>query len=249
MGAVLLSCLRHCACFNYRSSACGVSRKLLAGRNRRVSFRTSMATWRLSRGSRRSPGAGHQALHRSPPAQRRQVVVEFIERAGLDPYPVHRRRRRTSGHRRIPHHGAAARQPGEYPADQRRLSISGVTGPVKASASMAVSRPISFRGSRSLHGEWQPGGGFERISKCHPISLNSVNGAIRLSLPPAVELRLAHEPERRHRGGFRFALALSQPAIAWTPFRKRRGAPIRVHNVNGGISIHSSLSRRLRPAS
>lgn len=130
------------------------------------------------------------------------------------------------------------------------LSISGVTGPVKASSVNGSIKAEKLSGQTELstvNGSLEAG--FQRLSKCYAISLNSVNGPIRLSLPSGA-------------GATVTALNLSGGidadfGRAWRSPTGHRlnatvnggGTPIRLHNVNGGISIQSSLTRRLRPAS
>jgi hypothetical protein len=130
------------------------------------------------------------------------------------------------------------------------LSLSGLTGPVKASSVNGSIKADKLSGQADLstvNGSLEAG--FDRVSKCQPISLTSVNGPIRLSLPPGA-------------GATVTALNLSggidsdfgRPWRAPTGHRldssvNGGGAPIRLHNVNGGISIHSTGSRRLRPVS
>ena len=86
--------------------------------------------------------------------------------------------------------------------------------------------------------------GFQRISKCNPISLSSVNGPIKVSLPSGAGANVsAHNLSGgidadfgrawRAPGGHRLEAAVNGG-----------GTQIRVHNVNGGISIHSTWNRR-----
>jgi DUF4097 and DUF4098 domain-containing protein YvlB len=86
--------------------------------------------------------------------------------------------------------------------------------------------------------------GFQRISRCKPISLSSVNGPIEVSLPSGAGANVsAHNLSGgidadfgrawRAPGGHRLEAAVNGG-----------GAQIRVHNVNGGISIHAHWSRR-----
>jgi len=92
--------------------------------------------------------------------------------------------------------------------------------------------------------------GFQRISKCHPISLSTVNGPIKVSLPSGAGASVSVRNRSggidadfgrpwRAPGGHRLEAAVNGG-----------GVQIRVQNVNGGISIHSKWNRRsLHPAS
>jgi hypothetical protein len=130
------------------------------------------------------------------------------------------------------------------------LSISGVTGPVKASSVNGSIRADKLSGQADLstvNGSLDAG--FDRLSKCHPISLTSVNGPIRLSLPPGAGATVT---ALNLSGGIE-----SDFGRAWRAPTGHRldasvnggGTPIRLHNSNGGITIHSTWSRRVRPVS
>ena len=131
------------------------------------------------------------------------------------------------------------------------LSLSGMTGPVKASSVNGSIKAERMEGQVELstvNGFLDAG--FQRISRSHPISLSSVNGPIKVSLPSGAganvsALNLSGGIDAdfgrswRAPGGHRLEAAVNGG-----------GTQIRLHNVNGGISIHSSWSRRsLRPAS
>jgi hypothetical protein len=86
--------------------------------------------------------------------------------------------------------------------------------------------------------------GFQRISKGHPISLGSVNGPIKVSLPSGARANVsAHNLSGGIDADF---------GRAWRAPSGHRleaavnggGTQIRVHNVNGGISIHANWNRR-----
>jgi DUF4097 and DUF4098 domain-containing protein YvlB len=125
------------------------------------------------------------------------------------------------------------------------LSISGVAGPVKASAINGSIRAERLEGQADLstvNGRLEAD--FERLSPENPISLNSINGAIRLLLPSGagasviasnasggIESQFGHVS--RVSGGQRLRTNIG-----------RGGAPIRVRNINGGISIRSTWTRR-----
>jgi len=129
------------------------------------------------------------------------------------------------------------------------LSISGVTGPIKASSVNGSIRAENLEGQADLstiNGQLEAG--FSRVS--HPISLSSVNGPIRLSLPSGAG---ANVSALNRSGGID-----SDFGRVWRASRGHRldaalnggGASIRLHNVNGGIAIHTSWNRRgLRPLS
>src|SRR5665647_660266 len=119
------------------------------------------------------------------------------------------------------------------------LSLSGMTGPVKASSVNGSIRAERMAGQVELftvNGFLDAG--FQRISKGHPISLGSVNGPIKVSLPSGAGANVsAHNLSGgidadfgrtwRAPSGHRLEAAVNGG-----------GTQIRVHNVNGGISIH-----------
>ncbi|MCU1232872.1 MAG: hypothetical protein JWP63_839 [Candidatus Solibacter sp.] len=131
------------------------------------------------------------------------------------------------------------------------LSLSGMTGPVKASSVNGSIRAEKMAGQTELstiNGHLEAD--FQRVSRCHSISLTSVNGPIRLSLPSGAGANVSAQNltggidadfgrSWRAPGGHRLDAAVNGG-----------GAQIKLHNVNGGISIHSSWSRRgARPVS
>lgn len=131
------------------------------------------------------------------------------------------------------------------------LSLSGMTGPVKASSVNGSIRAERMEGQVELstvNGFLDAG--FQRISRCKPILLSSVNGPIKISLPSGSGANVsAHNLSGgidadfghawRAPGGHRLEAAVNGG-----------GTQIRVHNVNGGISIHANWNRRsLHPAS
>ena len=125
------------------------------------------------------------------------------------------------------------------------LSLSGMTGQVKASS---VNGGITAEGMEgqvelsTVNGFLDAG--FQRISKYHPISLSSVNGPIKVSLPSGAG---ANVSALNRSGGID-----ADFGHAWrAPCGHRLeaavnggGTQIRVHNVNGGISIHANWNRR-----
>ena len=125
------------------------------------------------------------------------------------------------------------------------LSITGVSGPVKASSVNGSIHAEKLEGQADLstvNGRLEAG--FERVSRANPINLSSVNGPIQLSIPSnsaavvdAKNLSGGIESEfgRPWRGsdGHRLKALVNHG-----------GAQIHLHNVNGGISIKSSWSRK-----
>ena len=131
------------------------------------------------------------------------------------------------------------------------LSISGVTGPVKASSINGSIRAENLEGQADLstvNGELDAG--FNRISRQNPISLSSVNGPIRLSIPSGSG---ANVTARNRSGGIdsEFARVIRSTGVhCLTTMVHGGGASIHLDNINGGISIHSTWGRRsLHPVS
>jgi hypothetical protein len=130
------------------------------------------------------------------------------------------------------------------------LSITGVAGPIKASSVNGSIRADRLEGEAELstvNGKLEAG--FNRLSKCHAISLKSVNGPIHVSLPAGVGATVSAQ---NLSGGID-----ADFGRAWRAPNGHRleasinggGAPIRVQNTNGGISIQSTWARRVRPTS
>jgi DUF4097 and DUF4098 domain-containing protein YvlB len=125
------------------------------------------------------------------------------------------------------------------------LSLSGMTGAVKASSVNGSIKAERMEGQVELftvNGFLDAG--FQRISKGHPISLGSVNGPIKVSLPSGAGANVsAHNLSGGIDADF---------GRAWRAPSGHRleaavnggGTQIRVHNVNGGISIHANWNRR-----
>jgi DUF4097 and DUF4098 domain-containing protein YvlB len=125
------------------------------------------------------------------------------------------------------------------------LSLSGMTGAVKASSVNGSIKAERMEGQVELstvNGFLDAG--FQRISKGHPISLGSVNGPIKVSLPSGARANVsAHNLSGGIDADF---------GRAWRAPSGHRleaavnggGTQIRVHNVNGGISIHANWNRR-----
>jgi DUF4097 and DUF4098 domain-containing protein YvlB len=85
---------------------------------------------------------------------------------------------------------------------------------------------------------------FEHVDKSHSISLSSVNGPIRLSIPSGTAAQLvAHNLSGGIESDFgRVWRASSGHRLRTT--MNRGGAQIHLNNVNGGISIRSTWSHR-----
>jgi DUF4097 and DUF4098 domain-containing protein YvlB len=131
------------------------------------------------------------------------------------------------------------------------LSISGVTGLVKASSVNGNIKVEKLEGETDLstiNGQLEAD--FHRISRCHPITLSSVNGPIHVSLPSGASATVS---ALNRSGGIDADFGRSWRAPAGHRLDAALnggGTVIRVHNVNGGISIHSAWSRKApKPAS
>ena len=127
------------------------------------------------------------------------------------------------------------------------LSISGVTGMVKASSVNGNIKVEKLEGETDISTiNGQVEADFNRVSRCHPITLSSVNGPIHVSLPSGASASVSAQ---NRSGGI--DSDFGRPFRGSTGHRLDHnlnggGAIIRVHNVNGGISIHSSLGRKGR---
>jgi len=125
------------------------------------------------------------------------------------------------------------------------LSLRGMTGGVKASSVNGSIKAERMEGQVELstvNGFLDAG--FQRISKWHPISLSSVNGPIKVSLPTGARASVsAHNLS----GGIDADFGRSWRAPGGHRLEalvNGGGTQIRVHNVNGGISIHANWNRR-----
>jgi DUF4097 and DUF4098 domain-containing protein YvlB len=131
------------------------------------------------------------------------------------------------------------------------LSISGVMGPVKASSINGSITADKLEGEADLstiNGHLTAG--FNRVSSAGPISLSSVNGPIKLSIPSGTH---ANVSARNLSGGIASdfgTVSRAEGGHELHTVMNRGGASIQLHNVNGGISIHSTWSHRSpRPCS
>jgi len=124
------------------------------------------------------------------------------------------------------------------------LSISGVDGPVKASSVNGSIKAEHIGGQADLSTVNGPlEASFNNIAPCHAIALSSVNGAIHLSIPSDAD---AVVEARNLSGGIDTEFGHAWRESAGQRLRttvNRGGAQIRVHNVNGGISIRAWLRR------
>jgi DUF4097 and DUF4098 domain-containing protein YvlB len=124
------------------------------------------------------------------------------------------------------------------------LSISGVSGAIKASSVNGNIRAEHLEGKADLatiNGRVQAG--FNRVSASQPISLRSVNGKIELSIPSGSNAQVIAQ---NRSGEIQNDFASAAPQL--TSHRLQTvlgngGPQILLHNVTGGISIHSTWSR------
>ena len=120
-----------------------------------------------------------------------------------------------------------------------RLSLDGLAGPIKASAVNGDIHALKLRGQADLstiNGRVEAN--FDRTSPANSISLSSVNGAIDLTIPSGSGASL--EVQNRSGG---IASDMGRAARTDAGHRlivKGAGPHIRLHNVNGGISIRSN---------
>ena len=131
------------------------------------------------------------------------------------------------------------------------LSISGVAGAIKASSVNGSIKAEGLLGEADLSTvNGRLDADFGRVAATGSISLSSVNGPIKLSIPHGAEATLA---ANNRSGGIQ-----SEFGRVWRESNGHRlravvnrgGARIQVQNVNGGISIRSSLGKRAeRPCS
>ena len=191
-------------------------------------------------GSRRRTGGGHQAFRRSAgtPADARIVVEPTVDSlsirtqyAGSDAQHPTSVEYRLTVPRRIHLEGVLL--------TNGQLSLNGLSGPVKASAINGDIHALKLGGQADLstvNGRVEAD--FERISPSNPILLSSVNGSIDLTIPPGSGASL----EAQNLSG---GIASDVGRVARTDSGHRllvkgTGPRIRLHNVNGGISIRST---------
>jgi hypothetical protein len=126
------------------------------------------------------------------------------------------------------------------------LSISGMAGPVKASSVNGSIRAEGLEGQADLstvNGRLEAG--FSRVGAENAILLSSVNGLIRLMIPQDAG---ASVEARNLSGGIDSDIGQTWRAPGGHRMRfagRKGGAQIRLHNVNGGISIRSTANGRI----
>lgn len=124
------------------------------------------------------------------------------------------------------------------------LSISGVSGAVKATSVNGNIRAEHLEGKADLatiNGQVQAG--FNRVSASQPISLRSVNGRIDLSIPSGSNAQVIAQ---NRSGEIQNDFGSAAPQLTSHHLQTvlgNGGPQILLHNVTGGISIHSSWSR------
>jgi putative adhesin len=125
------------------------------------------------------------------------------------------------------------------------LSIEGISGTVQASSVNGSIKAEKLEGETNLstiNGQLEAD--FHRVSRSKPILLKSVNGPIVLSIPSGSGAQVVAQNQS---GGIR--TDFGQSAAVERGHRLETvlhggGAQIHLVNVNGGISIHSTWSRR-----
>jgi DUF4097 and DUF4098 domain-containing protein YvlB len=119
------------------------------------------------------------------------------------------------------------------------LSLDGLAGPVKASAVNGNIHALKLGGQAELstiNGRVEAS--FNHTSSANSISLSSINGAIDLAIPSGSDASL----EANNRSGG-IASDMGRPARTDSGHRlivRGAGPRIRLHNINGGISIRSN---------
>jgi DUF4097 and DUF4098 domain-containing protein YvlB len=121
------------------------------------------------------------------------------------------------------------------------LLISGLAGPVKASSVNGSIRAERLRGETDLSTvNGQLDAGFERVGGGKTITLSSVNGPIRVWLP--FNAAASVDADNRS-GGIESEFGHPWRGADGHRLRttvNRGGTPVRVHNVNGGITIRAT---------
>jgi len=127
------------------------------------------------------------------------------------------------------------------------LVISGVAGPVKASSVNGSIKAEKLAGRADLstiNGQLEAY--FDRVADGRPITLSSVNGPIKLLLPGGAQASLH---ARNVSGGIdtEFGRPARVNGAQQLSVVRQGGPQIHLTNINGGISIHSTWSRRPEP--
>ena len=120
-----------------------------------------------------------------------------------------------------------------------RLSLDGLSGPVKASAVNGDIRALKLGGQADLstiNGRVEAN--FNRTSPANSISVSSVNGGIDLTIPSGSGASL--EAQNRSGGIASDIGRVCRTEAGHHLIVKGTGPRIRLHNVNGGISIRSA---------
>jgi DUF4097 and DUF4098 domain-containing protein YvlB len=120
-----------------------------------------------------------------------------------------------------------------------QLSLDGLAGPIKASAVNGDIHALKLGGQADLstiNGRVQAN--FNRTSPANSISLSSINGAIDLTIPSGSGASL--EAQNRSGGIATDMGRASRTEAGHRLIVRGTGPHIRLHNVNGGISIRSN---------
>jgi len=130
------------------------------------------------------------------------------------------------------------------------LWISGLAGAVTASAVNGNIRAEKLGGHADLSTiNGRLFAEFNHIASANHISLRTVNGPISLSIPSRSAATVtAHNQSGGIQSDFGKAVR-SEAGLELHTRINKGGADIRVHNVNGGISIHSALEKQPVPCS
>ncbi len=130
------------------------------------------------------------------------------------------------------------------------LWISGLSGAVTASAvngSIRAEKLGGYADLSTINGKLSAE--FNHVAAANHISLSSINGPISLSIPSRTG---ATVNARNQSGGIQtdFGRAIrGDEGLELHTRINKGGAEIRVHNVNGGISIHGALDKQSCPNS
>ena len=118
------------------------------------------------------------------------------------------------------------------------LSLDGLAGPVKATSVNGHIRAYRLGGHAELstiNGEVEAA--FDHVSRASQISLSSVNGPIRLTLPAGADANMS--AQNRSGGIVSNVGRVSRDERGHRLSVKGAGTQVRLRNVNGGISIYT----------